>query len=170
MFDFTKLLCNIAAIKKKFYDGHNALGVRLQSASPLLRPHGKYGKFQDRPADRSAIRSFRRRRYSGGGRHREPSAGGIIEILHQTQGSAGFTHSSRLWDFRKAVFNLSNDDLRKVATFATRGEGPAGRLALLVSIDLSFGVSRIYETYRKSEKTRVKVFRKKQEAVQWLKA
>ena len=39
---------------------------------------------------------------------------------------------------------------------------------MLVNQDLSFGVSRMYEAYRKSSMTDVKVFREEAEAIDWL--
>ena len=60
------------------------------------------------------------------------------------------------------------EELEEIASHASTADLDPSRVAMLVSQDLSFGVSRMYEAYRKSSMTDVKVFREEAEAIEWL--
>ena len=74
----------------------------------------------------------------------------------------------RLWDLSQARLNLSNAELHELAVFAkTKLQQPA-KVAVVVSDDLSFGVSRVYETFRGNQEIDIRVFRDQQEGLNWL--
>jgi len=97
-----------------------------------------------------------------------PSVDDIKHILDKTRDSSGYSHDARLWDFRDASFNFSQHEIIELASYASIGDDKPSRVAMLVSEDLSFGVSRIYEAFRHNELTRINVFRTKAEAIAWL--
>ena len=98
----------------------------------------------------------------------DPTVDDIKQTLNQTRGASGYNHLSRLWDFRRASFDFSAEELEEIASHASTADIAPARVAMLVNQDLSFGVSRMYEAYRKSPITDVKVFREEDEAIDWL--
>lgn len=98
----------------------------------------------------------------------ETNVGDIKKILDQTRNDTGYTHTARLWDFRKSSFAFSQEEVIDLASYASMGDVKPGKVAMLVKEDLSFGVSRIYEVFRHTNMTQVNVFRKKPEAIAWL--
>jgi len=100
----------------------------------------------------------------------QPTADDIKRILSETRTDSGYVHTTRLWDFRRAEFNLSTQDLQQVAAYAAMADTTPGKVAILVDQDLSYGVSRVYGSFRSTEVTQVSVFRSEPEAIAWLKA
>jgi hypothetical protein len=98
----------------------------------------------------------------------EPTVADITQALDQTRDESGYSSLSRLWDFRKAVFDFSAEELEEIASHAASADDRPAKVAMLVNQDLSYGVSRMYEAYRKNALTDVKVFREEAEAVDWL--
>lgn len=98
----------------------------------------------------------------------DPTVSDIKQALDQTRDESGYNHLSRLWDFRKASFDFSAEELEEIASYASAADLDPSRVAMLVGQDLSFGVSRMYEAYRSSPMTDVKVFREEGEAIDWL--
>ena len=98
----------------------------------------------------------------------DPTVSDIKQALDQTRDDSGYSNLSRLWDFRKAAFDFSAEELEEIASHASSADLDPSRVAMLVSQDLSYGVSRMYEAYRKSSMTDVKVFRDEAEAIEWL--
>jgi len=98
----------------------------------------------------------------------KPSVDDIKLLLDKTRGASGYSHNARLWDFRDARFNFSQHEIIDIATYAATADNRPARVALLVSGDLSFGVSRIYEAFRHNNLTRINVFRNEAEAIAWL--
>jgi len=98
----------------------------------------------------------------------DPTISDIKQALNQTRDGSGYSSLSRLWDFRKAAFDFSAEELEEIASHASTADLESSRVAMLVSHDLSYGVSRMYEAYRKSPLTDVKVFRDEAEAIEWL--
>ena len=98
----------------------------------------------------------------------DPTADEIIQVLKGISDESGFIHRLRLWDFRKARFNLNNEDIKKVARQAKAAEKKPGKVAMLTSEDLSFGLARMYEAYRSSPIVSLQVFRDESKAVDWL--
>ena len=97
-----------------------------------------------------------------------PSVDDIKHILDETRDASGYSHNARLWDFREATFNFSQHEIIDIADYASDADNSPARVALLVSEDLAFGVSRIYEAFRHNNLTRIHVFRDKALAITWL--
>ena len=97
-----------------------------------------------------------------------PSVDDIKRILDKTRDTTGYSHPARLWDFRDASFNFSQHEIIDIAAYASVADDRQSRVAMLVSEDLSFGVSRIYEAFRHNNLTRINVFRDKTDAIAWL--
>lgn len=74
-----------------------------------------------------------------------------------------------LWDLRDATFELSSGDVQEFAHFGKRHSPFAGlKMAFLVSRDLEFGLLRMFEVFRATERTRTAVFRDRAQALLWL--
>lgn len=97
-----------------------------------------------------------------------PSVDDIKLILDKTRNSSGYSHNARLWDFREASFDFSQHEIIDIAHYASAADDRPSRVAMLVSEDLSFGVSRIYEAFRHTNLTRINVYRDEAEAIAWL--
>lgn len=98
----------------------------------------------------------------------DPTVSDIKQTLDQTRDASGYNNLARLWDFRKSSFEFTAEELEEIASHASTADLDPARVAMLVSQDLSYGVSRIYEAYRKSALTDVKVFRDEAAALEWL--
>ena len=98
----------------------------------------------------------------------DPTVQDIKKALDKTRDKSGYSNLSRLWDFRKTAFDFSAEELEEIASHASSADHDPSRVAILVSQDLSFGVSRMYEVYRKNTLTDVNVFRDEPEAIAWL--
>ena len=97
----------------------------------------------------------------------DPTVSDIKQALDQTRDESGYSNLARLWDFRKSSFDFTAEELEEIASHASSADIDPARVAMLVSQDLSYGVSRIYEAYRKSALTDVKVFRDEADAIEW---
>ena len=74
----------------------------------------------------------------------------------------------RLWDFSHDGWDLTTGQLQKLAGYAKNKFISPSKVALVANKDLSFGVSRIYEAFRKQEGLEIEVFRTEKEALNWL--
>ena len=74
----------------------------------------------------------------------------------------------RLWDLRKGM-DLTNTELRQLAESGKTKFMFPSKVAIVAPKDLAYGLSRIYEVYRKQEQTETRVFRTEKEALEWLK-
>jgi hypothetical protein len=74
-----------------------------------------------------------------------------------------------LWDLREASFDLGTAEVRDLAE-VVKQLAPATefRSAFVVSGDLEFGLVRMFEVYRQTKGTLTRVFRDKQQALDWL--
>ncbi len=100
----------------------------------------------------------------------KPSVDDIKHILDEIQNESGYSHSARLWDFQESSFNFSQSEVLDIASYASAGDNRSAKVAMLVKEDLSFGVSRVYEVFRHTDLTEIKVFKDKIEALAWLRA
>jgi len=98
----------------------------------------------------------------------DPTVSDVKQTLDQTRDESGYSNLSRLWDFRKTTFDFSAEELEEIASHASSADIDPSRVAMLVNQDLSYGVSRMYEAYRKTPLTDVKVFKDEAEAIEWL--
>jgi len=74
-----------------------------------------------------------------------------------------------VWDYRDASFELSNSDIRQIASFVAREQPaiPPTKVAFVTPNDIDFGLSRVYEAFRKDPRTEFRVFRDIDEALEW---
>jgi len=98
----------------------------------------------------------------------DPKVSDIKSVLDQIRNESGYLNLYRFWDFRLSKFDFSAEDLQEIASYASSADNKQSKVAMLVGQDLSFGVSRMYEVYRQTDKTAVKVFREESEAMAWL--
>jgi Ca2+-binding EF-hand superfamily protein len=79
-----------------------------------------------------------------------------------------------LWDLREAKSDgkIISNDLEKIARFVKKNQSLSshGKVALVASSDLAFGLSRTYEAFAQIEgiSYSVRVFRSMEGAVKWL--
>lgn len=76
---------------------------------------------------------------------------------------------SAVWDFRAARLNFSTPDIREAAQFvlAHQPRRPPARMAFVTTHDADFGMVRMFEVFRESPATKVRVFRDLEEAKSW---
>ena len=74
----------------------------------------------------------------------------------------------RLYDLTCGL-NWSTEDIRQVAEYARSLQLPSGKVALVGSPDLTFGLLRAYEAYRREERIKHMLFHSEQDAIAWLK-
>ena len=94
----------------------------------------------------------------------------VISIITQVYGDPAFRspwHS--MWDLSGARPMFTADELREVAAYV-RAHRPvdAGRIAIVATEDLAFGMSRMYEVFASDLKVETRVFRDSELARQWL--
>ena len=75
---------------------------------------------------------------------------------------------SRLWIFEKGI-DLRGDELNNIAEVAKHILPVHSKAAIVAEDDLSFGLMRIHDVYRKQEQHETRVFRSKEKAINWLK-
>ncbi len=74
-----------------------------------------------------------------------------------------------LWDLRDARFDVESEDVHAFAKFVQSTAPPERlRTALVVSTDLEFGLSRMFEVARATENAMTEVFRDMDRALDWL--
>ena len=106
---------------------------------------------------------------------------GIIDVPELRKTLAAFYRSSgyepgmnSLWDLRDADFSsVMPAEVQSVmdTVRGNWGKGERGRAALLVTRDLDYGLSRMYELLMDGRTSgEIMVFRKKEEAAAWLEA
>jgi hypothetical protein len=74
----------------------------------------------------------------------------------------------RMWDYTCGA-KLNREDIQITAKHARSIPMPSGRVAIVASDDLTFGLFRMYEAYREDDEVKLCVFRTKEEAIKWLK-
>ena len=79
------------------------------------------------------------------------------------------TSGLRLWDYSHSGWDLTSTQLQKLTEYAKTKFLPPSKVALVATKDLSFGISRVYEAFRKQEGLEIEVFRSEPEALNWLK-
>ena len=87
---------------------------------------------------------------------------------------SGDLSSNVLWDLREAEFGggIPSNDLKEMAVYSKKKqpEKARGKIAIVASSDLGFGMSRIFEVYAELEgvKNPVQVYRSMKKAMKWL--
>ncbi len=75
----------------------------------------------------------------------------------------------RLWDFSSVLFNFTRDEIQEIATYGKSMFLEKNRIAVVAPQDLAYGMLRTFEAYRDQDShSVVRVFRKTQEAMEWL--
>ena len=93
----------------------------------------------------------------------------VTNVLDEISESGVFKFSCRLWDLSACKLALSRDDLVALAEIGKSRDTSHGRAAIVATADLNFGLSRMHEVFREhGNLSSVKVFRDRDEAVQWL--
>lgn len=88
---------------------------------------------------------------------------------HYSTEASGYGARLRLWDLRRVEIRISAAEIQSVARLSReRDRDPSGRLALLVSDDLAYGLGRLHQAFRESERTAQRIFRDEFEARRWL--
>jgi hypothetical protein len=94
----------------------------------------------------------------------------VITVIGQVYGDPAFRapwHS--IWDLTGAKPVFTADELRQVVAYVQdhRPED-AGRIAIVATEDLAFGMSRMYEIFSSDLKVETRVFRHLDPAQRWL--
>ncbi|MGD2099669.1 MAG: hypothetical protein PVG35_18985 [Desulfobacterales bacterium] len=74
----------------------------------------------------------------------------------------------RLWDLSQSGWNLTNTELVEIADYAKARLMLPSKVAMVAPKDLSYGVSRVYEVFRRQEGLEIEIFRTEQKAIDWL--
>lgn len=92
----------------------------------------------------------------------------VLEIIDALCVDGAYATPSRLWDFRGCTMELSNDDLRRIVEYGSLRDRKPGRVAILADTDLVYGLSRMYEVFRSSDRSEYRAFRDEGQALEWL--
>jgi hypothetical protein len=65
--------------------------------------------------------------------------------------------------------NFSTDEIQRVAEYARSLQLPSGKVALVASFDITLGLLRAYEGYRREERIKHMLFHSEHDAMAWLK-
>jgi hypothetical protein len=88
-----------------------------------------------------------------------------VSKLWRTEGWPG---GAVVWDGRGAEFNLSSEDIRKLAQFVKLNQPtPPARIAFVTQTAVGFGLARMFGAYRDEPETAFQVFREIDEAICW---
>lgn len=105
-------------------------------------------------------------------RFRGPLSAELVRRALESYSSdrGGFAVARRLWDLRFVdEVRLTAAEIQAVARRSQeRDRDTPGRLALLVSDDLSYGLARIHQAFRESDVTAQQIFRDEARARAWL--
>ena len=103
---------------------------------------------------------------------------GVLRLQDAQEGAAALWRNpswkgrSAIWDFREAQFELSSQDVRRIAGFilGNQPEMPPVRVAFVTRRDADFGLARMFEVFRDDPHTEFRVFRDYDEALSWARA
>ena len=98
---------------------------------------------------------------------------GIIEELGRMLGDPDFRKgASNLWDFRSADGSgVTSADIQQLAIFIEKNRDRRGdgyKVAFVVAREADFGMARVYEGYAASLPFDIRVFRRMEEALAWI--
>jgi len=94
----------------------------------------------------------------------------VLSIIAQVYSDPAFRSPwLSMWDLTGGRPLFTADELREVAAYV-RAHRPvdAGRIAIVATEDLAFGMSRMYEVFASDLQVETKVFRDSEPARQWL--
>ena len=75
----------------------------------------------------------------------------------------------RLWDLSADGWDLTTEKLEEIADYAKIKFLPPSKVAIVAPKDLSYGISKVYEAFRRQEGLEIEIFRSEQKALNWLK-
>ena len=95
---------------------------------------------------------------------------GMLDVLDALTTDGTLFPKKRLLDTRDCELVLSSVELKQIADMGKSRDAAStnSRIAVLVSSDLNFGISKIYEAHRESDNHEVRVFRSESDALAWL--
>jgi hypothetical protein len=80
-----------------------------------------------------------------------------------------YPYEKRPWDMNEIKFNFTTAEIQNIAAYGKTKFTKPNKLAVLALDDLSFGEMRQFMVYREEEnKAQPFVFRKEEEAIEWL--
>ena len=94
----------------------------------------------------------------------------VVSIIAEIYRDPAFQSPWRsMWDLTGAKPLFSADELREIAAYV-RAHRPAdsGRVAIIATEDLAFGMGRMYEVFSSDLQVETRVFRDSETARQWL--
>jgi len=80
-----------------------------------------------------------------------------------------YSYTLRLWDLLNINFSLTMDEIKEIAAYGKQKFTEPSAMALVTQQDLAYGELRVFEIYREEQNARARVFRDREEAVNWLK-
>ncbi len=99
----------------------------------------------------------------------QPTLQDIIDANEVLMEEGKFVFRLRFWDLSECVPDFSSADLQTIALLSERQmEQNPSRTAILATADLTYGISRMFQVFRKSEHNALAVFRDENEAMVWL--
>ena len=74
-----------------------------------------------------------------------------------------------VWDLRLAHLDVGAEDVREVARFVLERQPstPPPKVGFVTARDVDFGLARMFEVFRQSPSTEVRIFRDFDEAMSW---
>ena len=98
----------------------------------------------------------------------KPTVQDVLDVNIGLAKGGDYLVENRLWDFRESQVDFTRDELDKIALYSRQlGQRPS-KIALLVSDDFTFGISRMYQVIREADNAYISVFRDESEALRWL--
>ena len=99
----------------------------------------------------------------------------LTEYLKEMYTSSDFYSGMNvLWDLQEADFSsISNEDVRSLMEYVGKqwGKGGKSKAALVVSHDLDYGLSRMYQSMMEgATSSKIDIFRDINEAKEWIEA
>ena len=79
-----------------------------------------------------------------------------------------FPYEKRLWDITNINFNFTTNEIIEIANYGKSKFTKPNKIALIATDDLAYGEMRQFMVYREQEISEARVFRNKQEAIEWL--
>lgn len=92
----------------------------------------------------------------------------FLAVLDVIAPDGVFCCTHRLYDMRGCLPDVTTPDVQMVAAESARRDRPGSRVALVSDADLTYGMPRQYEGFRKDIDSEVRVFRSVGPALAWL--
>jgi hypothetical protein len=101
---------------------------------------------------------------------------GVLDLSAAREAAAalwaapGWNKRAAVWDFREAEFDFSPTDARALAAYILKHQPtpPPSKIAFVTNRDVDFGMARIFGAHRDDSITAFRVFRDRDEAIDWV--